>query len=249
MTKNKIEIDLENPERHPLSEIFGDENESNLEALKESIIEMGVQNPIYVDKDGLIVDGFQRVKAIQALIDEGYIPPDYEVRLSEFPCEEVWALNIVRRHLTPAKRVQRALQVDQWGLDHLEGYKAKTQRQIADQAGTSPSTVNRVINEDKEDKEPKEKSSRKSREDELEEELIAMREERDAARSKLNEAEERISMMTEQAKTGKKANELKSFAALQKRLKAALTQVDTQKTRLADKDREIKTLKAQLKKR
>lgn len=249
MPKKKIEIDLENPERHPLSMIFGDVNELDLKALEESILEMGVLDPIIVDDEGRIVDGYQRCRAIQSIIDLGHATPEYTVELTEYPCETVWAKHITRRHLKPRERVQRAIQVDQWGIDNLQGYEPKSQRQIAIQADVSPSTVHRVINEEKDDEEKEPKSTRKTREEELEEELIATRDERDEARIQHAEAEERIAMMTEESKTGKTKESLKAFQTLQKRLKAALTTIDTQKERLAEKDRQIKTLKTQLKQR
>lgn len=240
-------FDIENPVRHPLSNFFGDVPDTDLETLKESILDVGVQNPIIIDEEGQVVDGFQRCRAIQELTDEGAEGIEFEIEVTDNPGQIVWALNVARRHMPAQQRAEKALLVDEWCVNNIEGYEPKTRKQLAEQAEVSERTITRARNPKDEDEDVAPKG--KSKIEELEEELMAVRGERDQARAELADRDERIALMTESAKSPKEQKDLKAFIALQKRLKAALTKNDTQQARITTLQNENRTLKAQLKKR
>jgi ParB-like chromosome segregation protein Spo0J len=77
------------------------------ESLKRSIDEKGQWSPIYVNKDGIILDGHHRFKACQEL----GIQPITSVKEFEDEIEEklfVIEHNLKRRHLTDAQKVELA---------------------------------------------------------------------------------------------------------------------------------------------
>lgn len=110
-------------------------------ALKADIRERGVLVPVEVDERGDILDGHHRVRAHTELRAEGVALPDYP-SIVRYGLDEagkrrhVIALNLYRRHLTPAQRAPfiRELRAD--GL---------TLRQIAATAGVSVKTVHRDL--------------------------------------------------------------------------------------------------------
>lgn len=90
--------------QHPLSRSFPAMQDSEFEALKDSIAVIGVQNPITLF-DGMVIDGWHRYKAAKELA--------LEVNTQELeswiePVDFVLAQNTVRRHITEAE----ALHVD-----------------------------------------------------------------------------------------------------------------------------------------
>lgn len=106
------------------------------QALKEDIRQRGVQVPVLVDEDGVILDGHHRVSICQEL-GISYLT---EVREGLTETEKrslVLALNVHRRHLTKEQRrelIEHALQDD----------PAKSDRSIARQVHASPTTVGTV---------------------------------------------------------------------------------------------------------
>lgn len=247
--KKQIEVDLENPVRHPLSAIFEDLHGVDMDELKDSIEEVGVLQPIIVDGEGRIVDGWQRITAVQQLTDEGLKGIELEFETVDNVDGYVWSNNMTRRHMTPNERAKAILKMDDWCTQNIDGYEPRTLRELAEQSGTSTATIARARKEDSDDEPDEEKAPRMSKADQLEQELIAVKQERDAARDKVGELQERIGIMEESAKAeGKSMTELKKFIQLQTKNRTLTDTVNTQKKRIGDLERQLKGAKSQLKK-
>ena len=242
MAKTKeIEIDPNELERHPLSEIFPDLQGEEFEELKDSICESGLQHPILIDKNGYVIDGWQRCRAIQALQDEGVtdIAQNFEIVESpEDAVNMVNALNMARRQMSKMDKAKYALEVEEWRLSNVEGAKPRTRKELADAAGTSERTITSARNkkagdDDKEPKEPK-----KSRADEFEEALIIERQDHSETKAKLVDAEERIALMQEKSKGVK---ELKTLVANQSRMEGMRETIDKLRKRVRSLEGQLKT--------
>lgn len=121
-------------------------NEDEFRALKESILEHGVLNPVLKDRRGNILEGHHRDMAWQELVAEGHDLAQYPVRVvkERFTAEEertfVRSVNMVRRHLTRAQK--RRLVEDQ-----LHDTPDWANRRIAAALGVSHKLVKTVREE------------------------------------------------------------------------------------------------------
>jgi hypothetical protein len=108
---------------------------ATFEALKASIKVQGVINPVIVDQDGDIIDGFHRMKACEEL---GVQCPTKTIRVrdDEDGRDLARQLNAIRRHLSLRERVEVI------NLLRSEGHSL---RAIAKVAETSEATVRRTI--------------------------------------------------------------------------------------------------------
>jgi ParB-like nuclease domain len=110
-------------ENHPASDWFPMSSAEELEALKRSIAECGLLEPIVI-YDGKILDGRNRYKACSEL--------GVEVRSVEYcgdsPLQFAWAKNLTRRHLTHSQRILLAAEM----LPQFEAEAKKRQGQRND---------------------------------------------------------------------------------------------------------------------
>jgi ParB-like chromosome segregation protein Spo0J len=101
------------------------------EALKESIRENGVIEPVIVDESGAIIDGHHRVKACEELgiecptLSMKGIPEEQKQNLSVM-------LNTHRRHLTKLQKIEMAIDLCEQGW---------TQKRVASALGVAQQTV------------------------------------------------------------------------------------------------------------
>ena len=86
---------------HPVTKIIPEMVEEEFYHLKDSIAKIGLLEPIWVDKDGLILDGRARYSACLELgIDPQYRTYEGDASILSF----VVAANVSRRHLNPLLR-------------------------------------------------------------------------------------------------------------------------------------------------
>ena len=133
-------------EQHPLSAAFPAMSADDYQTLKDSINEIGVQNPITLF-EGMVIDGWHRYRAANEL---GMECPTVELGDVD-PRDFVLAQNKARRHVTQAQLAQAAIAVFQWypadGSAQKNGGAAgpaappKSTKEIADIAGVSERTV------------------------------------------------------------------------------------------------------------
>lgn len=132
--------------RHQYMPTMSDEEFS---ALKESILEYGVVNPVLKDRRGNILDGHHRDMAWRELVAQGHELPPYPVRVvkERFTTTEeksfVRSVNMVRRHLS---RPQRRKLVGEQLVDTPDW----TNRRIGEFLGVSDTLV-RSVREELED--------------------------------------------------------------------------------------------------
>lgn len=111
--------------------------------LKEDIRHKGVVVPIEFDENGAIIDGHNRFRAYSELIEEGADIPMFSSSKRKFASEAakveyVMALNLKRRHLTPAQRTEMIVKMRKPPF----GY---TMSRIAEILGVSIATVSRAL--------------------------------------------------------------------------------------------------------
>jgi len=127
---------------HPLSNLFPVMGEVELRLLAADILKNGQVEPIVV-LDGQILDGRNRFMACQlADVEPKTIEFDFN-RYNRNPGEFVLSMNIHRRHLTPEQKRELIAKL-------LKADPRKSDRQIAKQTGSSPSTVSTVRKEKEE---------------------------------------------------------------------------------------------------
>ena len=136
-------------ERHPLSQIFHNTDDLHFDDLKQSILEIGQQEPILLSEDGKIVDGWRRWRAIRQLVSEGHEIGTPWFEPTDDPYKAVFARHIAKRNLPPKERARAIKEMEQWRLANEPGSKPKTERQLAKEADVSKTTMHNVINEDK----------------------------------------------------------------------------------------------------
>lgn len=95
--------------QHPLSAAFPAMNAEDFEALKDSIANIGVQNPITLF-EGMVIDGWHRYSAAQEL---GLDCPVVELGAVD-PRDFVLAQNKARRHVTQAQLAMATTAVYAW---------------------------------------------------------------------------------------------------------------------------------------
>lgn len=97
-------------QQHPLSAAFPRMTAEDFQALKDSIEQIGVQNPITIF-EGMVVDGWNRYQAASEL---GMECPTSSLADWIDPREFVLAQNKARRHVTQAQLAMAATEVYAW---------------------------------------------------------------------------------------------------------------------------------------
>lgn len=142
---------IETRERHPLSEIFAESDQINFEDLKKSLAEIGQLDPIFIDEDGRIVDGWRRYQAFVELENEGYDMGEPIYETAHDPYAIVFAKHFARRNLAPGERAEKILQVEEWRLGNDPEAEPKTIRELAEEADTSHETIRRAQQKNEQD--------------------------------------------------------------------------------------------------
>ncbi len=124
--------------QHPLSAAFPAMQAEDFQALKDSIENIGVQNPITL-LDGMVIDGWHRYRVAT---DLGMECPSVDLGGDIDPRDFVLAQNKMRRHITVAQLAMAANAVYQWrAAGRPAGNSAGTaelkQPEIAKNAGVS----------------------------------------------------------------------------------------------------------------
>lgn len=130
--------------QHPLSSAFPAMPAEDFEALKDSISNIGVRNPITVF-EGMVIDGWHRYTAANEV---GAVCPTVDL-IGVDPRDFVLAQNKARRHITQAQLAMAATAVHAWrpvGNPALSNSApgaelGKTTKEIAASAGVSVRTV------------------------------------------------------------------------------------------------------------
>lgn len=128
--------------QHPLSEAFPAMPADQFEALKDSISDIGVQEPITI-YEGMVLDGWHRYSAANEL---GMDCPAVELGDVD-PQSFVIAKNKARRHISMSQIAAAVVAVYQWHPSHREKKVApgatlsKTNAELAEIAGTSVRTI------------------------------------------------------------------------------------------------------------
>jgi ParB-like chromosome segregation protein Spo0J len=127
--------------QHPLSAAFPAMHADEYEALKDSILNIGVQQPITLF-EGMVVDGWNRYTAANEL---GMACPTAELDDTD-PRDYVLAQNKARRHLNQGQLAYAVAAVYRWKPAHREkgapgAPLTKTNEELAVIAGTSKRTM------------------------------------------------------------------------------------------------------------
>lgn len=129
--------------QHPLSSAFPAMLEEQFQALKDSIADIGVQEPITV-YDGMVIDGWHRYTAA---LEAGIDCPTVEL-VDVDPQAFVIAKNKARRHITSSQIAAAVVAVYQWravGRNWEPGSQlTKTTAELAQMAGVSTKTINQA---------------------------------------------------------------------------------------------------------
>ena len=130
-------------QQHPLSAAFPAMAADDFQGLKDSIMEIGVQNPITLF-EGMVIDGWHRYTAANEL---GMDCPVVELGDVD-PRDFVLAQNKARRHVTQAQLAMATTTVYAWrpvGNPSLSnsapGAELKTTKELAVSAGVSERTI------------------------------------------------------------------------------------------------------------
>jgi hypothetical protein len=134
-----------NRTQHPLSAAFPAMAAEDFQELSDSIMNLGVQNPITIF-EGMVLDGWHRYTAAA----EWELPcPEIELDPEIDPREFVLAQNKARRHVTRAQLALATTAVYEWqrlganqhGGSTLNVDPAKTTAELAQIAGVHPNTI------------------------------------------------------------------------------------------------------------
>lgn len=130
-------------QQHPLSAAFPAMSADDFQSLKDSIMEIGVQNPITVF-EGMVIDGWHRYTAANEL---GMDCPVVELDDVD-PRDFVLAQNKARRHATQAQLAMATTTVYAWRpvgnpalSNSAPGAELKTTKELAVSAGVSERTI------------------------------------------------------------------------------------------------------------
>ena len=105
-----IRISVANLRPHPLQDvIYGDLSPSEFAALKQDIQHHGIRQPVEVTKDGVLVDGKHRVRALRELGIEEVDAIIVEAENEEAIEERFVTANLLRRQSDPVTKA-RAIQ-------------------------------------------------------------------------------------------------------------------------------------------
>jgi hypothetical protein len=108
----------------------------DFESLVQHIKEHGLQNPIVVDDDGVLIDGRMRLAAC----DKAGVEPRYERLNGHDPVAYIWGANGQRRQMTKGQKAMIAA----WSPDQYPN-GMPTNRQLAKLAGVAPATMDKAI--------------------------------------------------------------------------------------------------------
>ncbi len=130
-------------QQHPLSAAFPAMSADDFQSIKDSIMEIGVQNPITLF-DGMVIDGWHRYTAANEL---GMDCPVVELGDVD-PRDFVLAQNKARRHVTQAQLAMATTTVYAWRpvgnpalSNSAPGAELKTTKELAVSAGVSERTI------------------------------------------------------------------------------------------------------------
>lgn len=129
-------------QQHPLSAAWPAMSESDFQALKDSITNIGVQMPIVIF-EGQVIDGWNRYRAATELdMDCPSIPFDESID----PVDFVKAMNDARRHITGSQRAIAIVAIHGWKpvgrpQNNVEATSTLTQEAMAAEAGVSKKTI------------------------------------------------------------------------------------------------------------
>lgn len=127
-------------QQHPLSAVFPGMSSEDFHALKDSIENIGVQNPVTL-LDGMVIDGWHRYTAANEL---GIDCPTVDLGDVD-PRDFVLAQNKARRHITQSQLAMATTSVYAWAPEgrqklHTE-CAVKTTAEMADIAGVHRNTI------------------------------------------------------------------------------------------------------------
>ena len=131
--------------QHPLSAAFPAMTPEEFQELKDSINNIGVQNPITL-LDGMVIDGWHRYSACMELVMDC---PVVELEPGTDPRDFVMAQNKARRHVTKAQLAMATTAVYAWkavgnpsfSQSNTECSIAKTNDELAEIAGVGVQTI------------------------------------------------------------------------------------------------------------
>ena len=129
-------------EQHELSKAFPPMSDEEYQDLKDSIENIGVQQPIVIYEEK-IIDGWHRYSAAN---DVGVSCPEVELDEDEDPRDFVLAQNKIRRHLTKSQLALSYTKVYQWqpvgrNPKSAPGAELKTSEDLAKMAGVGSRTI------------------------------------------------------------------------------------------------------------
>jgi 16S rRNA G966 N2-methylase RsmD len=114
-----------NGQVHEVAALFPLMEDSAFEWLVESIRDDGQQEPIWLDSNGVLLDGRNRLRACQVL----GIEPRYAAYRGDDPVGFIIRANVHRRHLTQGQRAMLAMEL----LPHYEAEAARRKAQAPGQ--------------------------------------------------------------------------------------------------------------------
>ena len=128
--------------QHPLSAAFPAMSADDFQALKDSVENVGVLNPIAIF-EGQVIDGWHRYRAAN---DLGVTCPEVELDPGTDPRDFVLAQNKARRHITQAQLAMATTSVYEWyprGRPEQMGTECpfKTTAELADIAGVGERSI------------------------------------------------------------------------------------------------------------
>jgi hypothetical protein len=124
-------------EVHPLAALFPMLEPEDLESLAQHIKEHGLQNPIVIDDNGVLIDGRMRLAAC----DKVGVEPRYQRLKGGDPEAYIWGANGQRRQMTKGQKAMIAAM----SINENYGIEMPTNRQLAKLAGVSPATMDKAI--------------------------------------------------------------------------------------------------------
>lgn len=131
-------------EVHPLAELFPMLSPDDFASLVEHIKEHGLQNPIVIDDDGVLIDGRMRLAACE----EAGVEPRYERLNGHDPVAYIWGANGKRRQMTKGQMAMLAAWgANVCGMRNSTHYDAEmpSNRQLAKLAGVSSKTMDKAM--------------------------------------------------------------------------------------------------------
>lgn len=130
-------------EVHPVANLFPMLPDDELQELADDIRANGLQHPIVLDKDGVLIDGRNRWAACQV----AGVDPRFEMLNGQDPVAYILSANVNRRHLTKGQRAMAASEAV--FVTNTEVLSRGHRSALADAAGASDSRIAkaRVVHE------------------------------------------------------------------------------------------------------